>query len=37
MQGEKRPRNDFELGKKRELIYFSREHPKLKPSKPVTF
>ena len=32
MPGEKRPRNDYELGKKREIIYFSRENPKLKQS-----
>ena len=25
-------RNDYELGKKREIIYFSRENPKLKQS-----
>jgi hypothetical protein len=30
MPGEKRQRNDYELGKKREIIYFSREHPKLR-------
>jgi hypothetical protein len=30
MPGEKRPRNDYELGKKREIIYFSRENPKLR-------
>ena len=32
MPGEKRPRNDYELGKKREIIYFSRENSKLKQS-----
>jgi hypothetical protein len=30
MPGEKRQRNDYELEKKREIIYFSREHPKLR-------
>jgi hypothetical protein len=30
MPGEKRPRNDYELGKTREIIYFSLEHPKLR-------
>ena len=30
MPGEKRSRNDYELSKKREIIYFSRENPKLK-------
>jgi hypothetical protein len=25
MPGEKRPRNDYELGKEREIIYFSRD------------
>jgi hypothetical protein len=32
MPDEKRPRNDYELGKKREIIFFSRENPKLKQS-----
>jgi hypothetical protein len=30
MPGEKRPRNDYELSRKREIIYYSRENSKLK-------
>jgi hypothetical protein len=30
MPGEKRPRNDYELSRKREIIYYSPENPKLK-------
>ena len=30
MPGEKRTRNDYELSKKQEIIYFSREHAKLR-------